>query len=184
MRRPPATLLLALLLFAALSGCGDGGASVSALPAAPDAIELTSSAFAEGAPIPASYTCDGSDLSPPLKWSGVPKQAQSLAVMVADPDAPGGSFVHWTLFDVDPTLTRLAAGSIVPGSTQGSNDFGQIRYQGPCPPKGDKPHHYEFAVYALQQRLNLPLGAAPGDVGNAIAKLALARGTLHGTFGR
>src|SRR6266511_5285810 len=97
-----------LALVVACTGCGGGGGKISALPAAPAKIELTSAAFADGAPIPVRYTCDGADRSPPLDWGGVPKGTSSLALIVADPDAPGGTFVHWTLFDLDPELTKIA----------------------------------------------------------------------------
>jgi Raf kinase inhibitor-like YbhB/YbcL family protein len=169
----------------ALAGCGGGGGEkISAVPNAPGKMKLTSSAFADGAGIPVRYSCDGADRSPPLAWSEAPKGASSLALILADPDAPGGTFVHWTLYDIDPKLTKLAEGAVPSGAIEGENSFGKKGYGGPCPPKGDNPHHYEFAVYSLRDKPQLAAGASPPDVQEQIAKLALARGTLTGTFGR
>jgi hypothetical protein len=176
--------LAVLVAIVALAGCGGGGEKISALPGASAQMKLTSPAFTDGAEIPARYSCDGADRPPPLAWSGVPKGASSLALMLADPDAPGGTFVHWTLFDLDPKLTKLSEGDIPSGAVEGKNGFGKDGYGGPCPPKGDKPHRYEFLIYALRARPELEAGASPPEVRDELARLALARGTLSGSFAR
>jgi len=144
-------------------------------------MQLTSTEFANGATIPTLYTCDGQNVSPPLDWTGVPAEARYLALFVEDPDAPGGTFVHWALFDIDPSTPGLGAGSVPPGVR------GAVAYRGPCPPKGSKkdPHHYEFRLYALKERL--PVGEQPSasDVRRAIAAShPLAEGRLVGRYGR
>lgn len=117
----------------------------------------------DGGQIPRQYTCDGGDRRPAVKSS-----AKRVAVVMTDPDAPGGTFVHWTRW----------------GSTEGKNSFGRTGYSGPCPPKGDDPHHYVITVYELTKGLPLKAGADPDQVLDAIRKLAVASGSSTGTFGR
>ncbi len=113
-------------------------------------LQLTSSAFAAGAPVPARHTCNGQDLSPPLSWSGVPAAANSLVLICDDPDAPGGTFYHWGLYDLPAGLGSLGEGASIPkGAKAVHNDFGSIGYRGPCPPKGHGTHHYHFRLFAL-----------------------------------
>jgi Raf kinase inhibitor-like YbhB/YbcL family protein len=131
-------------------------------------INVSSPAFSPGEAIPRQYTCDGRDLSPPLRWSGVPKGASELTLVMRDPDAPGGAFVHWNV-RMPATVGGLAAGQVPEGAVQGQNGFGRIGYGGPCPPKGDPPHHYVIMVSALSP-------TAGGTV--------LATGTLTGTYAR
>src|SRR6267378_5059943 len=132
-------------------------------------LNLTSSAFAEGAAIPEEYTCQGKNISPPLKWSGVPSETKSLAFIMDDPDAPMGTWVHWVLYDLAPSMTDLPEGlsareHIAAGSgKEGSNDFKRLGYGGPCPPAG-KPHRYFFKLYALDSKLDLSPGAKKIDV--------------------
>src|SRR3989304_2756237 len=116
-------------------------------------IQLTSSAFTDGSPIPARHTCDGPDVSPMLKWSGAPAGTKSFALICDDPDAPAGTWVHWVIYGIPPDTTDLPEGvppdeTLPDGSRQGKNDFGRIGYGGPCPPPG-KPHRYYFKIYAL-----------------------------------
>ncbi|GIW05043.1 MAG: hypothetical protein KatS3mg059_1663 [Thermomicrobiales bacterium] len=126
------------------------------------AIQVMSGAFADGQQIPVKYTCDAQDISPPLRWSGVPAEAQELVLVVDDPDAPSGIFTHWLVYGLPPRTTGLPEG-VPPGETvpgggrQGRNDFGRLGYGGPCPPSGS--HRYVFTVYALDAPLNLPPGA-------------------------
>jgi Raf kinase inhibitor-like YbhB/YbcL family protein len=173
------------LLLVVVAGCG-GGRDKAAEPApdAPPGIELTSPAFDAGRPIPQKYTCDGSETSPPLEWADVPDGTRSLALLVEDPDAPGGTYTHWTVFHIAPTVRRIEEGKPPPGSTQGENSFGDDRYGGPCPPKGDDAHHYVFNLYALRADPKLKPGAKPDGVRAAIKKQAVARGSLTGTFKR
>jgi Raf kinase inhibitor-like YbhB/YbcL family protein len=168
---------------AALGACG-GDTVEGPPPSAPDLIRLTSPAFAPGAAIPPRFTCDGEDVSPPLRWSGVPAESRSLALLLEDPDAPGGTFVHWTLFALAPRSTGLREGEVPAGAREGENSFGDSGYGGPCPPEDDPPHRYQFSLYALRSAPRLDGGASPGSVRAAIADEAVARGRLTGRFGR
>jgi Raf kinase inhibitor-like YbhB/YbcL family protein len=168
---------------AAVAGCGGDRVS-GAAPGAPAAITLRSPAFREGGTIPDRFTCASIGRSPPLRWSGVPARARELALLVEDPDAPGGTFVHWVLFHLAPGLRRLSSGSVPDAARQGVSSTGSVGWTGPCPPKGDAPHHYAFTLYALKAPLTQPDGAKAADVRAAIAKTALARGRLVGRFGR
>jgi Raf kinase inhibitor-like YbhB/YbcL family protein len=177
--------LLALpALGLALAGCGGGDRVSGPPPAAPDRITVTSPAFRDGGTIPKRYSCDGEQVSPPLRWSGVPPDGRELALLVEDPDASGGTFVHWVLFKLPPSLNGLAEGKVPNGARQGENSAGKSAWAGPCPPGGDAPHHYEFTLYALRTPLDQPDGAAADAVRSAVAHSALARGQLVGRFGR
>jgi Raf kinase inhibitor-like YbhB/YbcL family protein len=130
------------------------------------------------------YTCSGNDVSPPISWSGVPSSAESLALTVIDPDAPGKPFVHWLVFGLPTSATGLAEGERPPqGSLQGRNDFGSNGYRGPCPPPG-APHHYHFKLYALDTKLSLQSGASEAVFQDAIKGHVIATGELIGTFKR
>jgi len=146
------------------------------------AIVLTSSAFNEGETIPKKYTCDGEDLSPPLSWSGVPGDTKSLALIVDDPDAPGGTFVHWVQFDISPDVQGFQEGMKGAG-VEGINDFRRRGYSGPCPPRGSD-HHYFFKLYALDEKLNLAAGASKREVERAMQGHILAQGQLTGKYRR
>jgi Raf kinase inhibitor-like YbhB/YbcL family protein len=178
------TLLPAVLVAAALAACGGDDTVEGPPPAAPDRIRLTSPAFEPGAPIPPRFTCAGEDVSPPLRWTGVPADARSLALLLEDPDAPGGTFVHWTLFALAPSTTGVGEGEVPAGAREGKNSFGDEGYGGPCPPEGDEPHRYSFVLYALRSAPDLDAGADPDQVRSAIAERALARGRLTGRFER
>lgn len=151
-------------------------------------IQLTSSAFAEGQPIPAKYTCDGADISPPLKWTNVPHGGKSFALICDDPDAPAGTWVHWVLYDLPPAVTELPEGvptteAIPNGAKQGVNDFKRIGYGGPCPPRGG-PHRYFFKLYALDAGLQLKARATKKELARAMEGHILAEGQLMGTYKR
>ena len=147
-------------------------------------IGVSSQAFSSGGSIPARYTCDGADLSPPLSWTGVPDGSQSLALTVIDPDAPGKPFVHWVIFNLPPASSDLSEGAAPPGgSVQGRNDFGSNGYRGPCPPPGSR-HHYHFKVYALDTMTSLAEGASNSTFQDAIKGHVLATGEIVGTFKR
>jgi Raf kinase inhibitor-like YbhB/YbcL family protein len=153
-------------------------------PSAPERIQLTSPAFADGGTIPKRYSCDGDETSPPLRWTGVPTDAKELALLVEDPDAPDGTFVHWVLFKLRPDLAGLEEGSVPDGARQGKNSAGSNAWAGPCPPEGDAPHHYEFTLYALRSPLSQPDGADADEVRSAVGDAAIARGRIVGRFGR
>jgi Raf kinase inhibitor-like YbhB/YbcL family protein len=149
-------------------------------------LSLTSTAFKEGDKIPVKYTCDGKDISPPLAWDEPPPQTQTLALMVEDPDAPGGMFTHWVVFNIPATDRQLAENvpaqeQLENGALQGKNDFGKIGYGGPCPPRGSV-HHYRFTIYALDNSLDLKPGSSGKQVTDAMKGHALAQGQLMGTY--
>jgi Raf kinase inhibitor-like YbhB/YbcL family protein len=149
---------------------------------------VTSPAFANGAPIPAKYTADGDDVSPPLQWTGVPEKARSVALICDDPDAPGGTWVHWLLYNMPPRETGLAEGipeanELPNGSMHGLNDFGRPGYGGPAPPSG-KVHRYRFHVYALDAVLILKPRALRSELERAMRGHILAEGELIGTYKR
>jgi Raf kinase inhibitor-like YbhB/YbcL family protein len=162
--------------------------SIAAEKAGKDQMQLTSTAFAEGAAIPVKHTCDAKDVSPPLKWSGAPAGTKSLALIVDDPDAPVGNWVHWVLYDLPATTTELAedvpkSQFVVGGARQGLNDFQHLGYGGPCPPHG-KPHRYFFKLYALDVTLDLKPGLTKKDLEHAMEKHILAQAQLMGTYQR
>ena len=151
-------------------------------------LQISSTAFPEGGSIPKIYTCDSDNVSPPLAWSGAPTGTKSLALIVDDPDAPMGTWVHWVLFDIPASLSSLPEAvdrtPTVQGiGTQGKNDFGKTGYGGPCPPRG-KPHRYFFKLYALDMALNLKAGASKAEVEKAMRGHILAQGLLIGTYSR
>jgi Raf kinase inhibitor-like YbhB/YbcL family protein len=151
-------------------------------------IQITSSAFTEGQPIPRKHTCDGPDVSPPLAWIGIREGAKSLALVCDDPDAPMGTWVHWVLFNLPADSTSLAenvpkTGRLENGAKQGMNDFRRLGYGGPCPPPG-KPHRYFFKFYALDTVLDLKEGASKKDLEKAMRGHVLAEARLVGTYGR
>jgi Raf kinase inhibitor-like YbhB/YbcL family protein len=152
-------------------------------------ILITSDAFLEGEAIPTKYTCDGDELSPDLRWSDIPPNTRSLALICEDPDAPSGTFTHWILFDLPPTVTELPEGvstaeRLTNGAVQGQNDFKRIGYGGPCPPPNDSEHRYYFRIYALDTELQLRSGARREDVAPAMVGHVLATGHLMGTYKR
>jgi len=145
-------------------------------------MELTSPAFQEGEAIPVRYTCDGEDVSPPLSWTGVPQEVASLALIVDDPDAPSGTFVHWVLFNLSADLKLLAEGDSG-GGIQGTMGSRKQGYGGPCPPRSSE-HRYFFKLYALDTTLDLESGATKAELEKAMQGHILARGQLVGTYSR
>ena len=167
-------------------------APLSSLPGAEAArkgtMQLTSTAFAEGSSIPVRFTCDGENVSPPLKWTGTPPGAKSLALIVDDPDAPMGVWVHWVVYDLAPASTELpeavAKTQYLPGGAkQGWNDFKHLGYGGPCPPPG-KPHRYFFKLFALDRVIDLKPGVTKKDFEAAMEGHKLAEGQLMGIYKR
>jgi Raf kinase inhibitor-like YbhB/YbcL family protein len=152
-------------------------------------IEVVSTAFHEGEALPTQYTCDGANISPPLRWGGIPKNSQSLALVCEDPDAPSGVFIHWVIFNLPPIVSDLPEAVptteelVESGAKQGRNDFGNVGYDGPCPPPG-KPHRYFFRLYALDTKLRLQAGATKREFERAAEGHILAEGSLMGTYKR
>lgn len=152
------------------------------------AFELTSSAFKEGERIPDRHTCEGDDLSPPLHWSVPPAATKSFALIADDPDAPGGTWVHWVIYNLSLDLRGLPEGipakdHWLDGALQGLTDFKRVGYGGPCPPPG-KPHRYYFTLYALDAVLNVKPRATKSQVLEASKGHILAEAQLMGRFGR
>lgn len=186
MRRLAAWPLAVLSAAAAVAGCGGGGAEPvkGPPPAAPVTIRLSSPVVRDGGVLPREYTCDGAGGPPPLRWTGVPGRARSLALLVEDPDAPEGTFVHWTLWGLPASDGGLEAGRIPTGARQGANGFGDPGWGAPCPPKGDRSHRYAFVVYWLRRPSDLASGASPGDALARIGERAGGSGRLVARFGR
>ena len=151
-------------------------------------LSITSTAFAAEQPIPQKYTCQGSDISPPLVWTNAPANTKSFALIMDDPDAPVGTWVHWVLYDLPPNTTELPEDVaktqfIANGAKQGLNSWPRLGYGGPCPPPG-KPHRYFFKLYALDRMLDLKPGATKKDLLKAMEGHVLAEGQLMGTYQR
>lgn len=146
-----------------------------------DKINISSQAFLNGGAIPQNYTCDGENINPPLSIDRVPGNARSLALIVEDVDT-ANSFTHWLVFNIDPTVTDIVAGQI-PNALEGTNDFGELKYQGPCPTPGSS-HRYYFRVYALDTVLNLEEGTKKSDLENAMKGHILATGSIYGTYAK
>lgn len=155
-------------------------------------LTLTSPAFEDGRPIPALHTCEGKDPSPELNWTGAPAGTRSFALVMDDPDAPAGLWVHWVLYDIPGSRTGLPAG--VPkdervldgakhGASWGVETFSRRGYGGPCPPPG-KPHRYVFTLYALDRALGLPPGKTAAELARAMKGHILAEAKLTGVFER
>jgi len=156
-----------------------------ALPAcSASTFSLSSPALPAGQAIPTQFTCQGQDVSPPLQWQGVPAGALSLALIVHDPDAPGGDFLHWSVVGIPAVQGALAQGiHLGPPLVQGRNDFGSSGYRGPCPPPGP-PHRYVFELVALDHSPRLPTGFSRKQLENALDGHDLGRASFTATFGR
>jgi len=148
---------------------------------------LLSPAFKNSSEIPMKYTCDGADISPPLKWFNAPKDAKSYVLIVFDPDAPRGIFIHWVMYDIPSEITELKENipkkNIVEEGLQGINDFGYVGYGGPCPPKGST-HRYVFLLFALDKEIGLSSGVGLNDVVNAMKGNIIGYAKLVGVYGR
>ena len=150
-------------------------------------LTITSTAFAAGKPIPADYSCDGKGISPPLAWSGAPAGTQAFALIMDDPDAPSGTYVHWVIYNVPAASQGLSEGipgdaKLVDGTLQGSNSSRRTGYAGPCPPSGT--HRYFIKLYALDTNLELASGASKEQLLKAMQGHVLAQGDLMGTYSR
>ncbi len=172
----------------ALAACGGGEEqTVSPEEIAAEGVELimfdlTSTAFAESQAIPVGHTCDGDDRAPPLAWSDPPEGTASFALLVDDPDAPGGTFTHWIAWGFGGETREHAEGSAAP--FEGQNGFGNSGYGGPCPPRGDGPHRYVFRLFALDSELELSNGAGKAAFQDALEGKVLATAELVGIYER
>ena len=135
-------------------------------------MKIKSSSFDEGKMIPSIYTCEGDNINPPLEFSDVPPNAKSLALIMDDPDAPGGTFTHWLMWNIPPETGKIEENDWLEGAEQGLNDGGELGYMGPCPPTGV--HHYHFKLYALNKKLDLS-----GDVEKASLEREIESGLIE-----
>lgn len=145
-------------------------------------MKLTSSAFINNQSIPVKYTCDGQNVSPPLSISDIPNNTRSLALIMDDPDAPAGTWVHWTVWNIDPTIKEIPEGNIPAGAVEGKTSFGKPGYGGPCPPSGT--HHYIFHLYALDSTLSLNSSSTKEDLEKSMEGHILDKAELVGLYSR
>ena len=151
-------------------------------------IQISSSAFENGGEIPKKYSCDHDDVSPPLEWSGIPVNTKSLALIMDDPDAPAGTWVHWVLYNIPPSLDNIPEAvqvtpEVVGIGLQGKNDFRKIGYGGPCPPFG-RSHRYFFKLFALDALLDLRSGISKNELLDGMQGHILGEGELIGLYSR
>jgi Raf kinase inhibitor-like YbhB/YbcL family protein len=138
-------------------------------------MHITSQAFKDNGVIPRQYTCDSTDSQVPLRWSGVPSGTRELVLVIRDPDAKRGPFVHWAVAGIPPTASEIPESAI-----EGRNSFGSLGYRGPCPPKGDRPHHYVITLDALRTPSGLKTGFSADQLRTPTSAIA----TLTGTYAR
>ena len=144
-------------------------------------LTLSSTAFSNSAEIPSRFTCHGADVSPPLSWKDAPSKTKSFVLMVEDPDAPAGTWTHWILFNIPSTISKLEEATTVPnGAMVGLNSWGNMRYQGPCPPSGT--HRYYFKLYALNITLPLPKNTYAITIIEALKTHVLDQAELIGLY--
>ncbi len=176
---------LGVCLLVAGAACSTGPTSQLPQVSQTDSITLVSPDFTAGSAIPLRYTCDGQDMSPPLSWTGGPP-AEEYALIVTDPDARGGEFVHWIVYAIPASASSLPEDAIPDGAVEGTNGFSKAGYGGPCPPRGDPAHRYVFTVYGLRtaQGASIPAGATLDQVLNVIRCCIESKGTLVGIYGR
>ncbi|GGA71322.1 UPF0098 protein [Edaphobacter acidisoli] len=166
----------------------DGCRKAATAESAPRTLVVTSADIQQGTEIPKQFTCDGEGVSPALGWDQPPAGTRSMVVIVSDPDAPSGTFIHWVIYNLSAETRGLARGVVAKemlpdGSRQGVNSGDKVGYYGPCPP-GHSQHRYFFTVYALDQVLALPSGADESQVSKAMHGHVLAQGQLMGKYGR
>jgi hypothetical protein len=145
-------------------------------------MELKSPAFENESDIPSKYTCDGDNMSPPLEISNIPEGTKSLALMCDDPDAMGGDFIHWLVWNIDPATSSILEAELPNGAVLGKTDFGNQEYGGPCPPNGV--HHYHFKLYALDTVVNLSEESTKNELLGAISEHILDQCSLVGLYVR
>jgi len=182
-----------LALMLAQAGCGGHGGSKMTAPLTPKVttlartmaeapaggpVQISSPAFADGAPIPVQYTCKGANIAPPLTWSA----PLGAALVVDDPDAPGGPYVHWIVVGIPSGPGSTSDGQTPDGATSLPNSAGQPGYSGPCPPRGSGVHHYRFTLYQIPATVHLPPGLAGPRAARAITQATTAQAQLTGTF--
>jgi len=185
---PAPTPLLLLAMVAAMPGCSSAPSTKASADSRAAPLALRTSAFKPGGQIPGKFTCEGPNVSPALDWNEPPSGTESFALIVDDPDAPSGTWVHWVVYDLPASTRRLPEGvkkgdGLEIGGRQGVNDFGDPGYGGPCPPPG-KPHRYYFKLYAVDKALGIEAGARKPQIESAMKGHILAQNELVGRFGR
>ena len=182
------TFVLSAVVVASFVGAGCSSSTskpehltVVTTTTAPAAFGAGSPAFSAGGSIPKRYTCDGSSISPPLRWSDAPANTKQVALIVEDPDAPGGTFVHWVIWGLSPTGS-MSAGAHPSTAVEGVNGSGRLGYTGPCPPSGL--HHYRFTFYAVSEVPDVHAGATATQLRQAIDATTLAATSFVGTYRR
>lgn len=145
-------------------------------------MKISSPAFENNGEIPSKYTCDGENINPPLEFGNVPENTQILVLIVDDPDAPMGIWVHWTLWNIEPETEKIPENTVPAGAVEGITSFGKVGYGGPCPPSGT--HRYFFKIYALDKKLDLSPQADKSKLGEVINNHILAKSELIGLYSR
>lgn len=186
-RKQVVLLLVVLTVFSSATGSCANEAPATYKDTG-EILSLSSNVFSEGGKIPVQYTCDGEDISPPLAWGESPEETQAFVLIVDDPDAPGGVFTHWVLYNIPGNIRQLNEGvptreQLDNGTLQGENDFGRIGYNGPCPPRGPA-HRYCFTLYALDKVLDVKSGLSKRQLLETMDGCVLAQGQLIGTYYR
>ncbi len=186
---PPARLFIILSVFTLLTTCtestsdnGNVESSSSASSRSLAVMTLESPDFEEGGMIPARFTCDGAEERPTLFISDVPADAETLAIIVEDPDVTNGTFVHWTAWNIDPDTTTISGSGTITGAVEGATGTGEPGYVGPCPPSGT--HHYIFRLYAVSDTLNLSETADAEQLMTALEAVTLDEAELTGLYQR
>lgn len=192
MRRALTALALLILTVA---GCGGGkehprpatsatssSTTSSSSAAGPAKFAVSSPAFADNAQVPVEYSCKGRNTPPPLRWQNVPPGTESLALVVDDPDAPAGLYVHWVVTGIPPSTTEIGEGPLPGGASVSLNSSGKAEYFGPCPPAGSGVHHYRFQLYALNKPLKLAATTPAREATQTIANAAIADTRTVGLF--
>jgi Raf kinase inhibitor-like YbhB/YbcL family protein len=168
-------LIAALLMISSSSATGKEGKKMGEF-------RISSPAFDTGGAIPSRYTCDDIDVNPPLLIENVPSAAKSLALVVDDPDAPAGTWVHWVVWNIDPAVSEIRENSVPKGGMEGINDFRKHAYGGPCPPSGT--HRYFFKLYALDRTLSIATHSEKAHVEKAMSGHVIASAQLMGKYRR
>ncbi len=145
-------------------------------------MKISSQAFKDNERMPKKYTCDGENINPPLNISGVPENAKSLVLIMDDPDAPDGTWIHWVVFDIDPKTTRIEEGSMPVDAIEAENSSGEADYEGPCPPSGT--HRYYFKLYALDTKINLNAAEEKARIDEEMEEHILDYAETYGVYSR
>jgi Raf kinase inhibitor-like YbhB/YbcL family protein len=154
----------------------------AAKPVQQTPMTIASPSFEDNSLIPSKYACDGANINPPLMFGSIPPKAKSIALVMTDPDAPGGTFTHWIIYNMPTTTTKIDENSVPADSQEAQNSFGKKEYGGPCPPSGT--HHYIFTLYALDSIISIPDEADVSDIEKVIQSNSLEQAILTGLYAK